>query len=188
MNHTCRRPPSLRSTSYQPQINKSSPLFDISSTDLLIPTKIGAIKVFTRSHAPVEIPAFRCSSLTRCTRLLIVLKRVTNQKAPHHPLTRGFDARFALPVYDPRTIVDVSPRSVQLTANISKLGKEKKKSGIIVWFYFHESRLSQAIEPLSWDPKPRLFQDLSLWATKLRFEPLSHDSTKPSRDLLQAKI
>ena len=79
MNHTCRRPPSLRSTSYQPQINKSSPLFDSSSTDLSIPTKISAIRVVTSLHAPVEILAFRCSSLTRRTRLLIVLKRVTNQ-------------------------------------------------------------------------------------------------------------
>ena len=61
-----------------------------------------------------------------------------------------------------------------------KIQKKKKICGIIVWFYLHEPRSSQTIEPLSWDPKPRLFQDLSLWATKLRFEPLSHDLLKPS--------
>ena len=60
--------------------------------------------------------------------------------------------------------------------------------GIIVWFYLHEPRSSQAIEPLSWDPEPKPFQDPSLWATEPRFEPLSHDPTKPSQDLLQAKI
>ena len=63
---------------------------------------------------------------------------------------------------------------------ITKFKKKKKNCGIIVWFYLHEPRSSQTIEPLSWDPKPRLFQDLSLWATKLRFEPLSHDLLKPS--------
>ena len=66
--------------------------------------------------------------------------------------------------------------------------KNKKIMGYTFLFYFHEPRSSQAIESLSWDPEPRPFQDPTLWATEPRSEPLSHDPTKPSRDLLQAKI
>ena len=63
---------------------------------------------------------------------------------------------------------------------------KKKKN----WWdiFFDELILSQAIEPLSWDPEPRPFQDSSLWAIKPRSEPLSNNSTKPSQDLLQATI
>ena len=46
--------------------------------------------------------------------------------------------------------------------------KKKKLVGFTFWFYLNESRSSQAIESLSWDPEPRPFQDPSL-------EPLSRD-------------
>ena len=69
-----------------------------------------------------------------------------------------------------------------------KIQKKERKWDILFWFYLHEPRSSQAIEPLNWDLEPRLFEDLSLWVTEPRSEPLSHDPTKPSRDLFQAKI
>ena len=66
--------------------------------------------------------------------------------------------------------------------------QKKKMWDILFWFYLHEPRSSQAIKPLSWDLEPRPFEDPSLWATKSQSKPLSHDSTKPSQDLLQAKL
>ena len=56
----------------------------------------------------------------------------------------------------------------------------KKNVGyIFFWFYLYEPRSSQAIEPLGWDLKLRLFQDPSRWATESWFKALSHDPSKP---------
>ena len=72
-------------------------------------------------------------------------------------------------------------RILNFEFRISKFeNSKKKKYGIIVWFYFHEPRSSQAIESLSWDPEPRPFQDSSFWAIESWFEPLSHDQSKPT--------
>ena len=73
----------------------------------------------------------------------------------------------------------------------SEFWKKKKKKqfvGYIFWFYLHEPRSSQAIEPPNWDPETRPFQDPSIWVTDPLSEALSHDLTKPSWDLsLEAK-
>jgi hypothetical protein len=92
-----------------------------------------------------QIPVVRLSSLMRRTRLLFFLKRVTNQKAPCHPLTRGSDPRFARPVYDPWShpllMSALGCSSLLLTSADPKKKKKKKKKLILflcvlLAFYF----------------------------------------------------
>jgi hypothetical protein len=95
-------------------------------------------------HAPpraYQIRVGRFSSLTCRTRLLFFLKRVTNQKAPHHPLTRGSDPWFARPVYDPRSqtllMSALGQSSLLLTsANLEKKKKKKPFYFPLYAFYF----------------------------------------------------
>ena len=71
---------------------------------------------------------------------------------------------------------------------IFKKKKKKKRNICGIYIFFDEPRSSQAIKPLSWDPESQLSQDPSLWAIESWSDPLSHDPTKPSQDLLQATI
>ena len=115
--------------------------------------------------------------LSRAARAsLFFLKHVINQKAPRHPLTCGSNLQFARLVdqSDPILLFKKKKKNpfIFLSMPFILFAILKKKMwGRLFLFYFHEPRSSQTIEPLSWDP-----------------EPLSHDLTKPSRDLLQAKI